>query len=244
MNNCLSPRMKRDSVRSPGRKAWIWSLLTLFLILFLLGCSSTLRQLDSMKEDYHRGNFTAIAAQEVDCRPGDEGCNQVRLIRGDACYRLAKQGVEKKEHYACAAQELQAGIRQTESWDDLAFDLSRAALYANLCESLRNLQDLQAGEAAGATGDKLLAAAREFYRLEPDHPAAGYFLTKARFRKIQPQFVQITEENRKRLCQQVRDMSQAMQEALDRFTGTEYEANYRVFIQELKMTEEVVLQCP
>lgn len=232
----------------PGRLAACPGILKalfplLVLLFFSLGCSGTLRQLDSFKKDYRQQNYRAIAAREADCEPGDQGCSQVRLIRGEACFRLAKQGQEPKKHYACAAGELESGIRQTPDWETFAFDLERAVVYEHLCESLRNLQDLRIGDEARAAGERLLSAAEEFYRLEPDHPASLYFLHKARFRRIQPLFPEAGAWNRKELCRQIKAMLLAMQEGLGQAVGTGYEPNYRLFIQELKTTRQRILEC-
>jgi hypothetical protein len=57
------------------------------LVLFLPACG-TVGQLERFKELSGQQKYTEIAAQEVRCQPTEAGCNQLHLIKGDACFRL------------------------------------------------------------------------------------------------------------------------------------------------------------
>ena len=123
---------------------------TVLLVAILAACGG-IYQLKQFKDHSARSDWAWVAQQPVTCAASSDGCNQLHLIKGDACYRLAKQGAEPRAHYQCAADELETGIAQTKVWRESGLDLNRAQTYENLCESLRNLQDMERGAAAEPT---------------------------------------------------------------------------------------------
>lgn len=107
------------------------------------GCCyfNTLRPLENAKELERKQDYPAAANLAIKCDDSCDGCNQLHLIKGDACYRLAKNGQAPEQQYACAAGELAEGVRQTGNWSGL----DRKQTHINLCESLRNWRDLSSG---------------------------------------------------------------------------------------------------
>jgi hypothetical protein len=208
------------------------------------GCAPGLKQLDKSKELWAQEDFQAIVAEEARCEPGAEGCNQLHLIRGDACYRVAKQGVDKERNFTCAVAELQEGMRQTTQWEFMGLDLNEPQTYENLCESLRNLQDLQKGKEARSTGARLLSTAEEFKQSYPEHLAAIYFVSKARFRTLQPALLHADDGNRGELCGRVGELAVEIEGAMSRARGSRYDVIYRQFETELAGVRDNILKCP
>lgn len=223
-------------------------ILVLFLGLALIasGCSKSLKELETFKQRSSAGNYEWIAAQPVLCEPGDEGCNQLHLIKGDACFQLAKGSTDAAKHYQCAADELELGIHQTTQWKQGDLNLNRAQNYENRCESLRNLQDLQKGDAGKATGERFLAAAEEFAGVEPNHVGAIYFVSKARLRKLQPELIDVTDANRQNLREQLDQILNAVEGVMSRADGVpqnlwaRYKENYALLKKELTLAKKIV----
>ena len=132
---------------------------TRFVLAVLLGAAllltacGTVGQLNKTKKHWHKQDYQWIAEQEISCKPSEQGCNQLHLLKGDACFRLAKQDVDPPTHYPCSAKHLALGIEQTREWQLKDLDLNRAQTYENLCESLRQWQDLERGQRAGPGDD-------------------------------------------------------------------------------------------
>lgn len=181
-------------------------LATLLISLTLSACAT--RQLKNFKEDAANSQWQKIAEDEVNCEAEDEACNQLHLIKGDACYRLAKQNAETSKNYQCAAEQLELGIRQTTDWGAAESSIgNRAQYYENWCESLRLLRSEQSSNAAAEPyNQKLLSCAREFLQAPGQlQPAATFFLHNAelaavRFRISDPgncQTLGLLEQNEK-----------------------------------------------
>ena len=133
-------------------------VLSLLLIIFILPACLTLRGLDKAKKNYNDGKYSAVTKIEIDCKKKDAGCNQLYLLKGNACYKLAKEGKgNTKGFYFCASANLETGINMTTSWEGN----DRAQNYTNLSDSLKELQDLNSGEAASNATEKLYAAATQ-----------------------------------------------------------------------------------
>ena len=223
-------------------------ILLLGLALLFHGCAESLRQLQAFKKEVTAGNYQAIAAQEVTCEPKDAGCNQVHLIKGDACFRLANSDVDPMPHYTCAARHLQLGIEQTQEWEQDTLNLGRTQTYENLAETLRNLQDLQRGAESNATGARFLAVAEDFLRLEPEHIGAIYYATKARFRALQPALLQGTDTAQ--LCGRLKQLRAPIEQLIANHAGTpaelwsRYEQNYDLLRGELTTAQRLLPNCP
>jgi hypothetical protein len=242
----MDDRRRRAAYR--GRQYQVL-LLLLGLGLLVAGCAPALKQLQGFKQHWSAADYQWIARQDVQCQPETTGCNQLHLIKGDACFRLAKQGQNQTANYTCAADHLEQGIGATKQWTQAPIDLHRTQTYENLCESLRNLQDLQQGAAATATGERFLAAAEVFVRLEPEHVGAVYYAAKARFRALQPALFEISDANRTRLCQRLADILSPVEAVMTRAEQQpatlwqRYEAAYRLLKSEVTIVQQRVLRC-
>lgn len=196
-------------------------LVTTFLIiLIIIGCAPQIKQLGEFKDKWQQRDYQWIADQKIDCKSNEEGCNQLHLLKGDACYRIAKQS-DDSLYYEMAATHLEMGIQQTKAWELENLNLDQTQTYINLCESLRNLQDKQTGNTSVATGERFFIAAASLNQLEPENPAAVFFFNKASFRRIQPAIVRglNPQEN----CQKVKKMLSEVNDALSRSAGSVYQ---------------------
>lgn len=201
-----------------------------WMLWVFVGCLSacgTVGQLEELKDLAGQQKYTEIAAQEVRCELNDEGCNQLHLIKGDACFRLAKAGGDPEARYAaCAAKELEEGIRATRDWkSEQAVVGSRAQYYENLCESLRLLQDSQQTPAAAATNARLLSAAKAFLIAEPEHLAAIFFINSARFAQFQIDPSRLRDSAS--ACTALNGQLAELDRAEARSGGNPYAVNYR-----------------
>lgn len=165
--------------------------------LFWAGCG----QLREMKNCHEQGEYKKLATMEVSCTPADDGCNQMHLLKGDACYRLgvkAEMGDEAepdstiRRHFQCADTHLGTGIRQTEAkraaqWKIAGGD--RAQWYQNRAESLRQLRDLSKGDTARAVKERLLTFGQTYREAFPDAAAPYFYVAKARYSLLQPKLI-------------------------------------------------------
>jgi hypothetical protein len=175
--------------------------LAFFLMVALVVAGCTAMQLNAFKKHAASGDHSWIAAQEVTCEKASDACGQLHLIKGDACFRLAKAGTAAADNYACAADQLEQGLALNRSWPDAAV---HRQFRENLCESLRNLQDLQAGEAAGQTLARFVDAAEKLYQLAPESIPAVYYLAKARLRQVQPMILDMDAATRVPVCNRLK----------------------------------------
>lgn len=221
------------------------------VILFLGACSAlspVLKQLEEVKAHSSQEDYTWIAEKEISCDASDEGCNQLHLIKGDACFRLAKQeeSAEKKAearaHYECAVTHLETGIKQTTNWQQgVNLNLDRPQTYENLCEALRGWQDLETGEAAAQLTQRLFRTAQEFLTAEPGNLAAIYFLNSARFTMLRKDLLQ--PEAPQALCEKLNKIIQALDDGMQRAEGGRYEANYRRLRLDVAGAKQIVPGC-
>lgn len=161
--------------------------------LFALGgcCVKTTKALSDMKdrvtkERVEEADYQWVARQSVSCKQTCDGCNQLHLIKGDACYRLAKAGKDPKTYYALAVKHLDKGIAMTENgqWEDLGLD--RARYFTNLCESLLSWRELLSKDEFNEVNDRLIKKAHQFLEAEPGNPCAVHFLVNAGYAKLAP----------------------------------------------------------
>lgn len=192
-----------------------------------LSACGTVRQVEQFKELSNQQRYAEVAAQEVQCQPTEDGCNQLHLIKGDACFRLAKGGVDPDARYlACAADELQAGIQATSDWpSEEAVIGKRAQYYENLCESLRLLQDNQSTTEAANTNVRLLSTAEDFLQAEPGHLAATYFINSARLAQFQLDPQKLQESNS--ACATLNELLVDLEVVQPRAASSPYEVNYK-----------------
>jgi hypothetical protein len=148
----------------------------LVIVVLAAGCQSG-RQLSHWKTDAAAGRYTTIAAEEVTCTQGDRGCNQIHLIKGDACFRLAAGG--DSGHWDCAIQHLGLGIDMTGGTTTEMG--STQPSYENLLEALRQRRDLAGSRAEAAPFTaQLESRAQSFQDAFRAAPAGYYYLASAR----------------------------------------------------------------
>lgn len=210
------------------------------MALSLVACGSVGR-LGKFKAHWNEKDYAWIAEQEVACTASEEGCNQLHLLKGDACFRLAKQGIEARTHYACAATHLETGIQQTTDWRLEGLDLNRAQTSENLCEALREWQDLEQGDAAEGITRRRLAAAQAFLAAEPTHPAAVYFLNSARFTLLRKELLHPVDAGA--LCGRLSEILRALDQAGPSARGTRYEANFERLRADVAGAKQTVAGC-
>lgn len=253
-----NPILFNRSQLSRSENSWQHSSLnrllrTVFLLSFLsslallmTGCPSSLKLLDKFKKEAAAGNYEWIASQPVDCSDASEDCRQLHLIKGDACYVLAKQGKDEVNNYASAAGELGRGIEMTQNWSNPS---DRNQYYENWCESLRNLQDLQSGEEASATGAKFLSAAEKFLQTDPSSFAAIYFAAKARMRQMQKKLLDVNDGNRAQICGELNGFAQLADDGVSKGQSVggasweRYKANYDLLKTDIKNAKRAA-NCP
>ncbi len=174
-------------------------MLGLIVVIVLTGCVTG--QLSTFKKHASQGDYEWIAAQAVKCQDASDACGQLYLIKGDACFRLAKAGTVPAENYACAADALAQGLTLNRSWPDPTI---QRQFQENLCESLGNMQDLQSGEAAEKTLVRFAKAAEALYTMAPDSVPAIYYLARARLRQVQPMLSDMTAADRVPVCNRLK----------------------------------------
>lgn len=214
-------------------------LVVFFLALTVFACTTT--RLSQFKKHWNKQEFSWIAEQKVSCTASDEGCNQLHLIKGDACYRLAKQGQASIQYYDCAATHLGIGIEQTRQWQMEGFNLNRPQTYENLCEALRNWRDLEKGSKADQINQGLLNTAQGFLAAEPGNLAAVYFLENAQYAMLGPCLLH--PERCPSLCNDLTSILGDISRNVSRSKGTRYGSSYEVLIKEITKEKELA-RCP
>ena len=167
--------------------------------LILAGCATL--QLERFHEHAKRGDDRWIAAQVIDCNPGSDVCNQLHLIKGAACLRVARSSHASVEAYRCAADELTVGLAQQRSWSDPSV---HRRLKEDLCESLQGLYARQRDDAAETTLARLVEAAEALYQLAPESIPAVYYLAHARLRQLQRKLPGLAVFDRLPVCNRLK----------------------------------------
>ena len=167
----------------------------LAIVYLFSGCASL--QLSQFQQHAARGDHEWIAAQTIKCQQASDGCGELHLIKGAACFRLAKAGREPAVNFACAADELKKGLTLKPSWDAAGVQLQ---YQEDFCESLRSLQGYQSGKTAEQTLDQMVEAAKTLYQLAPESVAAVYYLASARLMGIEPMLGDIDAATRMPVC--------------------------------------------
>ena len=170
--------------------------------IFILGLSScSTVQLNNFKKRAAEGDHQWIVAQAVTCNTSTDVCSQLHLIKGEACLHMARTGIAPVDNYTCAADETEQGLALKTSWPEA--DAHRQ-FQENLCESLRNLQDLRAGEANARDLTRYLEASRELYRLAPGSVPALYYLASAWLHQVRPMLRDINPASRLPVCNRLK----------------------------------------
>lgn len=215
-------------------------LLAAWCVLWLTGCGP-IKDLETQKSWAQEGQYSRIAAHAIDCDADAAGCNQLHLIKGDACFRLAKEGNDLGTHLPCAVQELKLGIAQTHEWSSGSVDLNRAQSYENLCEALRLLRDRERGPTARTVNQELLATAQRFHHVEPDSLSAPYFVANATFAEIQPALVR--HQDPPRLCREIEILLVELAALDERAAQSPYGANYRRLQLDIEGAKRTLPDC-
>jgi hypothetical protein len=198
-------------MRSRSHLLAVGTIWLLFAVA-LGGCcaTNTVQPLKKAKALAGQHDYAALADIEIKCNASCEGCNQLHLLKGDACYRLAKADQAPEPHYRCAAEELMEGIRQTRDWQMENFNLNRTQTYINLCEAQRNRRDLLSGSEADAVNTQLLTSAQAFLDAEPGHPCGRYFESNAQYAQLHKCLLH--PENCPVLCSQLQEMRRSLEQ--------------------------------
>jgi hypothetical protein len=145
----------------------------LFSVLITLISACAIKQLENFKTLADKKQYNEIVQQQVDCTEKVEGCDQLWLIHGMACYHQAKHNIDVKQNYQCAIGDLLRGLEFS-----INSGQSNATLkpYAQaLLESIRERQDLSTNWNESAPYTELLSSQaklfREVYPTDPD----GYY---------------------------------------------------------------------
>lgn len=207
----------------------------------LLVSACATRQLKNFKESAALGQWQDIAGAEVDCKADDEACNQLHLLKGDACYRLAKQDTETLKNYQCAAEQLEWGIHLTPDWQAAeAIVGKRAQYYENWCESLRLLRSEQSSTVAATSyNQKLLTCAREFLQAPGQlQAAATFFLHNAELAAIRFQI------NDAGSCQALKQLQQNESQAALQAAQSRYADHHRRLSNDIAGIKASIPGCP
>ncbi len=213
----------------------------LVVCLTVLGIGCATKQLDTLKTKSNAGDFASVAQETINCEEVDDVCGQSHLVKGDACFRLAKQQQDPAQHYDCAATELDKGIKFTKTWEQGGAHLNRPQTYANLCESLRALQDMARGAQADQLTQRLLDASQRFLKAEPGSPAAVYYNVSARYTQLRPEILH--PRNPQGLCRDLNELTGALDTTLPRAQGTDYQANFTRLQSDITSVKRTIAGC-
>jgi hypothetical protein len=155
----------------------------LALAFLATGCSTIKQTIDPAATQLERfkglgatREYAAIAGEALRCGEAGEVCRQLHLIKGDACFELARGDDAAVAHYDCAIAELTAGL-DGGAERTLAFGPSRP-FAEKLLEALRARRDLSASTSESKVYTaRLIREARAFRAAYPEDPAGHYFET-------------------------------------------------------------------
>ena len=176
-------------------RRFVQALFVLLTISF--AACALVKQLSDFKEKFNARDYAGIVQQNVSCKEVDDVCGQLHLIKGDACFRLAKQNTDAERNYACAVDELDKGIQFTKTW--------------------------QQGEAHLNRPQRLLETSKRFLAAEPGNPATVYYNASARYTQLQRGI--LDPRNPQGLCQSLNAIIGDLDAAMPRASGTEYQTS-------------------
>ena len=164
--------------------------LRVSLVCLLAGCAvanPTVAQLDRMKQDAAAGDRRAVVAEAIACDAADPACAQLHLLRGDACFALARnaEGEARRSLDRCAEGELAHALGSLMAErTPLGARRDYAVKYL---ETLRDLIDTRTAAEPGAA-PALAAAATRFEQRYPGDPAGPYYRAGAELSAAQDRF--------------------------------------------------------
>jgi hypothetical protein len=162
-------------------------LLAILSLCLLTACPAPMvSQLDRMKS----GSPAANAKEAVTCTDATDACVQLHLLKGDACFTLARDTTSsspaRRQDYACAADELGQGIASPQTFPKSVGSLQDYA--RKRLEALRGLIDTRrAGDPSGAP--ELAQAATTFRSQFASDPAGPFYLASAELTQAQDSFL-------------------------------------------------------
>ena len=213
----------------------------LILISILAACGTT-KEVGDIKEHHAKGHFLKAATTEITCKDSDEGCNQLHLVKGDSCYRLAKDGMKPERFFDCAIKHLDKGIALTKKWKIGDLDLKRDQQYENLCESLRERQDMSKGAEAENYTKQLLKTAEAFSSASPGNLAAIYFTNSAKFTLLRVPI--LTSPDNPQVCSAVNDILSSLNSVSAEAANSKYAAQFTVLTGDVKGIKPSLTNCP
>lgn len=224
--------------------SWGARLAVLALAALLAACGTFKAELDPQTAQLERfkqlggiRQYAAIAAQEVRCDPADEACRQLHLIKGDACFELARRGDEPLTRYDCAIEELGTGLEPTVHAK--APPPSAIPFTEKLMEALRVRRDLSASKAESERfTTPLLSRARGFRAAYPEHPAGYYYEASGLYGRLLERLVTRGPEDAD--CAEMEAILELLQTG-----GPEhgrYAANFAHMTRDVQATREA--ECP
>lgn len=168
--------------------SYLTRFFTVLLIISVVsGCATiTLKKFKKLQADE---DYQTLAEKEIKCKKDKDGCNQLYLIKGDACFILAKKEGNSAKHYSshlqCAIDNLSTGIKATGDWNDikvgnLTSTQARNVFYENALEAARLRTTLPNNQ---STIDRLASMAVEYRELE-DSAASNYYVAQSELFKI------------------------------------------------------------
>ncbi|MDX1810362.1 MAG: hypothetical protein R3240_00320 [Gammaproteobacteria bacterium] len=214
--------------------------LTLLLVAVALVACGTTGDLNKMKKDYNNGDFAKVISREVKCKDDDKGCNQIHLLRGNACYQLGKKEKTTK-YYDCAITHLEKGIKLTSDWDMGKFNLNRDQNYINLCESIRERQDLSKGEEAEQYTRRLLKTSEDFVSVAPENLAAIYFKNSAKFTLLRKPILSAPDDPQ--VCGAIRGIVTSLKAVNAKAQSSPYAENYSRLISDVESVKPMLVNC-
>ena len=217
------------------------AILWLIFVASLVACGST-SALKEFKHHHKKGHYEKVIKIEVECKANDEACNQLHLIKGDACYRLGKEGKEPVKHFDCAIKNLEKGIKLTKKWQHGDFDLNRDQTYENLCESLRERQDLSKGEEANQLTRHLLKTSAEFAEVSPENLAAIYFNNSAKFTLLRGAI--LTAPGDAQVCATVNGILSDLNAVSTKAANSKYSAQFTRLTGDVEGVKPALQNCP
>lgn len=215
--------------------------MVVFLFVLILSACATIKPLDSAKKDYNNKRYAKVANIKISCKDSDEGCNQLYLLKGNACYLLAKEGTNPQQNFDCAITQLDKGIQITKQWKFDKFDLNKAQTYENLCESLREKQDMNKGEVAKKITERLLKTSEAFKTAVPDNLAAIFFYNDAKFTLLN-ELIFNAPDNPK-VCAAVNKILSELNQVSDSVAKSRYAKNFTNLINSVKGVKPALTNC-
>ncbi len=250
-------RLFREKKGSVAYVKFIVPVIVMLMIVFIITGCATIKQLKEFKNYHKKGEFESIFEEEIICKPTQDGCNQLHLIKGDTCWNLAKAAgkdpniSKEKEllYLECAVKELQMGIDMTDQWKLDKLGLNKPQTYENLFQAMRLLQDKQHGKDAEKTNKDLLKRTEQYLAVESGNIPALYFNYWAQFNKILPDLLKNGGKKNRRRCNRLNEIQTGLEEFIFKHYGDEsqiwkrYESNIKLLSGNVITWKNILKDC-